>query len=163
MEKINILGIQLTDVTLQESLREAESIIEKRTPCYLAFLNTTQFILCKENKRMLDYYNHANMVLVDGKNGLRLSKLAGKKAKEIIFGTDYVYEICKLAAKGGYRIFILGGSTEETLETAVKYLVKDCPNLQIAGMYSPPYGFENSRIEIEKINMMLRESQADIL
>ena len=51
---------------------------------------------------------------------------------------------------------------EEIIREANK-LVKDNPGLRVAGVYSPPYGFENDSKEIEKINKMLFDSHADML
>ena len=71
-------------------------------------------------------------------------------------------DLCKLAAQKGYLIFLLG-SAEGVAAKAAENLKKNNPGLRVAGVYSPPYGFEKDKNEIDKINKMLFNSKADML
>ena len=46
---------------------------------------------------------------------------------------------------------------------AVDHLRKDSPKLRVAGTYSPPFGFEKDPAEMQKINRLLKNSNADLL
>ena len=161
MQKIDILGIPVDNITLVEALSQVERIVNSRVPNYMAFLNLSQLVFCKENERLLEYYKKAEIVIVDGTNVTRLSKLLNKPIIEKIYGNDFIYEVCKIAAKDGFSVFFLGGSPGGA-EQAIKNIQQIC-QFKVAGQYAPPYGFEEDAEEIHRINTMLRESNADIL
>ena len=79
---------------------------------------------------------------------------------EKISGSDFVWDLAKLAADRGYSIFLLGGF-DDTPELAAKKLQARFPGLKIAGTLSPPArgGDEEGVGVVEKIN----SSHADFL
>lgn len=162
MQRVSVLGIDVDNITLSEALHKAEEIIRAGKPDYMTFLNINQIICCKENKDLLHFYQHSKLVIVDGTNVTRLAKFLKISISERIYGNDFIYEICQMAAENGFSVFFLGGSPNGA-EMAVKNIKKINPQLQVAGVYAPPYGFENDEIEIKKINNLLKESKADLV
>jgi N-acetylglucosaminyldiphosphoundecaprenol N-acetyl-beta-D-mannosaminyltransferase len=69
--------------------------------------------------------------------------------------------LCKRAADAGLRIFLYGGR-EDTLPLLTARLQKECPGLQIAGSYSPPFRALTEEEE-EDVQRRIRESDADIV
>lgn len=64
--------------------------------------------------------------------------------------------------KKGYSVFLLGAA-EGVAVKAAENLKRKYPGLNIAGTYSPPFGFEKDQYEIDKINKILLDSKADLL
>ena len=83
--------------------------------------------------------DNADMVLVDGKPLVWISKLHGKPLKAKISGSDLVPLLCDVAAKKGYSIFIIGGK-DGIAEQAKRKLEEKLPGIQIVGTYAP-HGF----------------------
>lgn len=162
MEKLNIMGISVDNLTMSEALQKAKDIIMARRPDYMVFLNVSQFVFCMENEELLGCYKNANMVIVDGTNITRLAKFLHTPVKEKIYGNDFIYESCKMAADNGFSVFFLGGAPGGA-EQAVEKIRKVSPQLKLAGVYAPPYGFEKDEKEMDRINEMLRTSHADML
>lgn len=77
-------------------------------------------------------------------------------------GSDLFPKMCQLAAKRGYRIFILGAA-EGVAERAANNLKEKYPRLQISGTYSPPLGFETDESEVDKIIDMINAAKTDVL
>ena len=98
--------------------------------------------------------DNADMVLVDGKPLVWISKLHGKPLKAKISGSDLVPLLCEVAAQKNYTIFIIGGK-EGIAEQARKRLEEKLPEIHIVGTYAPPLGFENDEKELDKINQMI--------
>lgn len=161
-DRINMLGLLIDNLTTGEALECAEAYIQNQKPAYLEWVNLNQIILFKENERYRHIVERASLVLTDGKPVLWISRMLHTPLKERIGGTDFVLELCGLAAEKGYSVFLLGGAPG-TVEKAVDNLLSSYPGLRIAGAYSPPYGFEKSAEETGKINVMLKNSHADIL
>ena len=78
----------------------------------------------------------------------------GHKNMERTTGPSLMGEIFEISAKKGYRHYFYG-SKEETLELLQKKLLEKYPEIQIAGMYSPPFRpltEEEDKVIIERIN-----------
>ena len=161
-EKVNMLGMRVDNITRTEALARVEEHIQKREPAYVIWVNLNQIILYNENARFKGIVDRASMVLTDGQIVKWLANLLHTPIKEKIGGTDFMFDVCRMAAEKGYKIFLLGGEPGAE-KIAADNLRTDYPGLAVAGAYSPPYGFEKDSKEIEKINGILRESGADIL
>ena len=97
-------------------------------------------------------YENAALVLTDGKPLLWIAKWKGTPIKEKVSGSDLFPKMCQLAAKRGYRIFILGAA-EGVAERAANNLKEKYPRLQISGTYAPPLGFE--RMSLKSIKSLI--------
>lgn len=161
-EKINILGIKIDNYTLSEALNRVEEIIKNGKPEYYCGINLNQIVLYHENEQYKKITDQAGLITVDGQPVMWLAKLLRTPFKQKLPGADFMQEVCKMAAQKGYKVFLLGGAPGSA-EEAVSNLRKKLPQLQVAGTYSPPFGFEKDKTEMVKINTMLRESGADLL
>jgi N-acetylglucosaminyldiphosphoundecaprenol N-acetyl-beta-D-mannosaminyltransferase len=73
-----------------------------------------------------------------------------------------VWPVCRLAAEERRRVYFLGG--EEGVPGEAARVIKDAiPNFQLAGFYSPPFGFEKDDVENQKIVEMINKSRADVI
>lgn len=161
-EKVDVLGIKIDNLDFQEALARVEEIVTAREPEYFSCINLHQIVLYKENERFREITDRAGLLTVDGQPVMWIAKMFGTPIKEKVPGEEFVPAVCKLATEKGYRIFFLGGAPGAA-ERAVENLRKDWPHLKVAGTYSPPFGFEHDEAEMEKINALLKASQADIL
>jgi N-acetylglucosaminyldiphosphoundecaprenol N-acetyl-beta-D-mannosaminyltransferase len=65
-------------------------------------------------------------------------------------------------AKSGHKLFLLGGNPG-VAEKAAGILQGRFPGLMIAGMYSPPFGFEKDLEQMAAIRSMLHDSRPDVV
>src|SRR3989344_3487810 len=70
---------------------------------------------------------------------------------EKISGSDFVWDLAKLAADRGYSVFLLGGF-DDTPDLAAEKLKIKFPALKIAGISSPPNEEGVGEVVVEKIN-----------
>lgn len=161
-DKVNVLGIQIDDLDLEGALARVEEIVNNRKPLYYGSINLHQIVLYKENEKFRKITDEAGLLTVDGQPVMWIAKLLKTPIKEKIPGADFVLASCKFAAQKGYSIFLLGGAPG-VAEKAIENLKKTSPNLKVAGVYSPPFGFEKDPAEMQKINTMLKDSGADLL
>lgn len=161
-QKVNVLGVLVDSCSLAEAVQNADAIIQAGIPKHHASVNLYQIALCREDEQMLNYTNRAGITIVESENVMRLAKRLNTPLEEKIDTMTYTIELCKLAARKGYGVFLLGGSPGAA-EGAAKKLQELCPQLKIAGTYAPPYGFEKDEAELSKIVDMLKRSGAQIL
>lgn len=124
--------------------------------------NVDHVITFQKNTKFREIYRNASLVLADGMPLIWASKFLGTPLKEKISGSDLFPKLCAWCGEKGYKVFFLGGRPEAA-ERAATILKAKTPALQIAGHYSPPFGFEDSPEEEVKIAHLLLAAKPDIL
>ena len=81
---------------------------------YVVAINVDVVMKIENDSYLKQVVDNADMVLVDGKPLVWISKLHGKPLKAKISGSDLVPLLCKVAAQKNYTIFIIGGKEAET-------------------------------------------------
>ena len=162
MNKVTLLNVKVNNVAKEDALTYMESLIENRRTSYAVFVNTDVIIKAEKNHRLREILNRADVSLTDGKPLIWISRWLGAPICEKVSGSDLIPELCALAAKRGWKIFILGGA-EGVPEKAAENLKKKYSDICIAGTYSPHYRFENDTKELERIHKKIMEAAPDIL
>ena len=162
MNKQIFLNTYVNNVTMQETIENIEHLIKENKKSYIIPINVDVIMKIEKDNNLKKIVNEAEMVLIDGKPLIWISKLKKQEIKEKISGSDLVPEICKVASKKGYSLFFIGGK-DGVAEQAKKRLEKEFQNINIVGTYAPPLGFENDKNEIDTINNMITNASPDIL
>lgn len=162
MEKQALLNTYINDVTMPETVASIERMIKDGKKSYVVAINVDVVIKIENDTYLKQVVDDADMVLVDGKPLVWISKLYGKPLKAKISGSDLVPLLCEVAAQKGYTLFIIGGR-DGIADQAKKKLEAKLPGIQIVGTYAPPFGFETNKKELEHINQMISEVHPDLL
>ena len=162
LNRMGFMNTYVDNVTEKEAIAHIEKCIATRKIGHVITPNVDQIVRIEKDPYFKEICDHAELLLVDGHPLIWISKWYGQPIKEKICGSDLVPLLCKVASKKGYRVFLLGAA-EGVAAKAAGILKKDYPGIQIAGTYSPPFGFEKDKEELEKINTMLLNSKADLL
>ena len=160
--KINLLNINIDNLTSLDIQNKVEDLISQKKPIHIVGVNIDQVLKVKENKYSQKIFDDAALIFTDGKPILWMSKILGKPLIERITGPDLMLKLCELASVKKYRLFLLG-SAPGVADRAAINLKKMFNKIEVIGTYSPPFGFENDKLEMKKINDMLLNSKADML
>lgn len=149
----NILGVNVSCVDMKSTINYVTDNIKKMKGKYICVSNVHTTIMSYENEKYRNVQNSATMVLPDGKP---LSLVAKKRGYEIerVTGPDFMEEIFKISGEKKLKHFFYG-STQKTLDILKRKLKEQYPEMDIVGMYSPPFRelTEQENMEIiEKIN-----------
>lgn len=156
------MNIELDNLTMEESIDRIDYLVRENKNAYAVTPNVDHLVQLQKDNKLLEIYRNADLILTDGKPLLWIAKLYRTPIKEKVSGSDLFPEICALSARKGYRMFFLGASEGVAYEAA-KRLQKKHNGLQVVGTYSPPYGFEKDRKEIENIIDMIKSVNPHIL
>lgn len=162
MEKQPLLNTFVNNVDMKETVEEIERLIAQNKKSYIVAINVDVVMKIEEDPYLKKITDEADMVLVDGKPLIWISKWHKHSVKEKISGSDMVPILLKRAAEKGYSVFIIGGK-EGIAEKAKENVERDIPGIKIVGTYSPPFGFENDERELENINSIISQASPDIL
>lgn len=162
MKKQALLNTYINNLDMQETVEIIEKMIGLKKKSYVVPINVDVVIKIEHDPYLKKIIDNADVVLVDGKPLIWISGICGKKIKAKVSGSDLVPMLCKVAAKKGYKIFIIGGK-EGIAEQAKNNLEKNYPKIHIVGTYAPPFGFEKNKEELEKINHLISQVHPDLL
>lgn len=85
-------------------------------------------------------YERATYVTADGAPVVLMAREKGV-AVERVTGADLVVPLCRAAALAGLPVYLFG-TTDQALDRAAEALREAAPGLAVAGMESPPFGFD---------------------
>lgn len=162
MKKQPLLNTYVNNVDMKETLEAIDNMIASDKKNYIVAINVDVVMKIEKDLYLKKITDSADMVLVDGKPLLWISKLQKRPVKAKISGSDLVPLLCEHASKKEYSIFIIGGK-DGIAEKARYNLEKQYTNINVVGTYAPPFGFEKDVDEINVINQMIIDAHPDIL
>lgn len=162
MSRMKFMNTEIDNITMDEALNCIDELIQANKNSYVVTPNVDHIVQLERGGELVDVYKNANLILTDGKPLIWISKWYGTPIKEKISGSDLFPRLCEMAACKGYRMFFLGAAEGVAAKAALN-LESRFSGLQVVGTYSPPFGFEKDKDEMEKIKKMIKESSPHIL
>jgi len=166
MKTVNILGIEVSDLSQAEALSRVKNYIEDAHQHYIVTPNPEIVLKAREDKNLRLILNHADLALADG-FGLKIgSWILGEKIQHRVTGADFTEAIIALAEQEGWKIFLLGGKDDKTTEKAAWHLRYEYKNAKIVGTASGGVvEFKKGRWQTSDSKLLdkINQSQAQII
>jgi N-acetylglucosaminyldiphosphoundecaprenol N-acetyl-beta-D-mannosaminyltransferase len=137
-----------------------EAIERKQRKSYTAITNIHVMVLIDRDPELARIINNADVCFCDSVSIVKLGKREGKIIPRC-YGPDYVVKCCDYGIQHAWRHFFLGGS-EGVVEKLTVRLKQQCPRLQIAGTFSPPFR-EMTDSEIDIMIKTINQTNPDIV
>jgi N-acetylglucosaminyldiphosphoundecaprenol N-acetyl-beta-D-mannosaminyltransferase len=134
---VAILGVPFDAVSAEDALAQIEGMIVSREPHYVVTANVDFLVQARRDVELRRILIEADLVLCDGTPLLWAARWLGNALPERVAGSDLTPNLIRLAARRGYRLFLLGAGPG-VAAAAAERLQTEHPGLQIAGHYSPP-------------------------
>lgn len=154
--RIDVMGVGFDNLTKSEFTAKAEDMLEKKERGYVVTPNAEIVYESMSDDGFRALLNDASMVLPDGAGVVLGAKILGTPIKEKVAGIEFGEEVCKLLAKNGGKLYLLG-SKPGIAKAAGEKLAQKYPGLVICGA-ADGY-FKDEKEVIAKIN----EAQPDVL
>jgi N-acetylglucosaminyldiphosphoundecaprenol N-acetyl-beta-D-mannosaminyltransferase len=152
LPQTNVLGVRVSAINMEMAVRTIEDWIVQQESHYVCVTGVHGVMESQRDKALLRIHNAAGLVTPDGMPLVWLSRLMGFPQVERVYGPDLMLAVC---AKQGYRQFFYGGSPG-VAERLASRLQSRFPGLQVAGVYSPPFGAlspEEDTAVVEHLNV----------
>lgn len=157
-----ILGVNVLVTDMEQTVRFVEENVHKLSGEYVCVSNGHTIVTAYEDEKYLQVQNDAVMVFPDGEPLSMVSRKRGYKEAKRVTGPDFMEQMFLRGKEGnGLRHFFYGGK-QDTLDELQRVLKEKYPDLQIAGMYSPPFRPLTEEEDAQVIRM-INESDADII
>lgn len=150
------MGVGFDNLTKSEFTAKAEDMLQKGERGYVVTPNAEIVYESIQDDSFRALLNGASMVLPDGAGVVLGAKILGTPIKEKVAGIEFGEEVCKLLAKNGGRLYLLGGKPG-IARAAGEKLMEKYPGLQICG--SADGYFTDEQAVVAKIN----EAKPDVL
>jgi len=146
--------------------REAIDVVCSRAAAgrggYVVTPNVDHVVLAEHDEKLVAAYEGALLSLVDGKPLLWWARAMGHPFPAKISGSDFTAPLVEEAAARGLPVFFLGA--KEGVGSRAAAILKDrFPSLVVAGVVSPPLGFEKDKAQVDAIFDEVKRSGARIL
>lgn len=130
MSRIKFMNTEIDNLTMQETLKVIEELIQKNKNAYVVTPNVDHIVQLETNKELQAVYENASLILTDGKPLMWIAKWYGTPIKEKISGSDLFPLLCKMSAEKGYKMFFLGAA-EGVAAKAAENLSERYKGLQV--------------------------------
>lgn len=153
-DKINILGINIDKVTINEAVDKIISLENKEGPSKVFTPNSEIIYLAKDDEEFKNVLNSSDINTADGIGVVYASKILNNPISERVAGYDVACKLLPYMNENKKKLFLFGGKPG-VAETAKENILKMYPGIDICGTLNGY--FDDSKSIVNAIN----ESSAD--
>ena len=144
-------------LTFDEALQAIEELCARGEGGYVVTPNVDHVVLAERDEALVQAYARSSLSLVDGKPLVWLSQAMGTPLPEKISGSDLCRPLIERAAAKGLAVFFLGAK-DGVAQRAADVLLQEHPSLRVAGVFSPPLGFDRDEGKNAEVVHRIREA-----
>lgn len=153
-QRVDVLGVHVTAVDIDEAIRVIERWIDQRTGTYVCVTGAHGIIESRRRPDLRAIHNAAGMVAPDGMPLVWVARLLGHSQTRRVYGPDLMRRLSAVSEQRGYRQFYYGGG-DGVADQLSRVMRQRHPALQIAGTLCPPFRpltHDEDRAAVEVIN-----------
>lgn len=161
MVRVNVLGVGVSPIDMDDAVRVIDGWIAERTPRYVTVTGVHGVMESQRDEALRRIHNRAGLVTPDGMPLVWLSRLAGFRGVRRVYGPDLMLRCCEASIERGWKHYLYGGAEgiPELLEARLR---ERLPGLEIVGRYSPPFRSLTAEEDAEIVDR-INASGADIV
>lgn len=135
LSSVEILGVPVHDVTYAEAVDRVEALLARGGCHQVATVNPEFIMAARRDPEFLRVLRATALNVPDGAGVLWAARRQGTPLRERVAGVDLVEHLCALAARRGWRAFLLGAAPG-VAERAAAELALRHPGLTIGGTFA---------------------------
>ena len=157
-DSVRILGIDIDNLTMSESIERIISSLDQTTTSQLCFVNADCANIAYRNPQYANTLSHSALTLADG-IGMKLAgKLLASEIKQNVNGTDLFPRLCGALQQSGHGLYLLGGRPG-VAEAVAAWVRTNYPAVNLSGSHHGYLSAEQEPAVLEEI----RSSGASLL
>ena len=158
MKKIDILGVLVDHVDMQEALSRSLAFLEEEKAHTVFTPNSEIIMTAYKDPDFLPVLNSGDLIVADGIGVVYASRILKAPLPERVAGYDLACNLIRSVAEGEKSLYFFGGKPG-VAELAIQNLLMEYPRLKIAGCSDGYFDAEKEKLIIQDI----QEKQPDIL
>ncbi len=160
-EKYTLLGVEYAIARTEEATLHVIRHLRELRGKYICFSNVHTLVMAHENEEYRKILNGSAYTFADGNPIAKREVRGGHTGVERVAGPDFMTHMFEDTSDGSVSHYFYG-SSPETIEALGRELKCKYPDMDIRGMYSPPYR-ELTHDEDEQDIKRINDSGADIV
>ncbi len=173
--RIKLFQVGIDQVDNQKTIQKIEEFIVSKKPHQIVTPDTLAVLRARKDPEYHAILKSADLVTPDGAGILWAATTLNYPLPERVTGIDIIHNICRLSAKKGYSLYLLGSYPGVASEAALN-LTKKYPGIKIAGTHHGYFRCEDSQNcedvkngnsdrnkKEEEITAEIKEKRPDIL
>lgn len=158
MMRRNLFGLEVDDLTRQETVSAVDEYIQNGKPAHLLGVNSDKVNAIQDDLRLLEICKKAAIVNPDGISMVLASRMLKQALPERVAGIDLMDDLLNLATQKGYSVYFIGAK-EAVIRQAVTNIEAKYPTLKVLGYEN---GYFGSDVWSQKA-AKLKDIQADMV
>jgi N-acetylglucosaminyldiphosphoundecaprenol N-acetyl-beta-D-mannosaminyltransferase len=156
--RVNILGIEVDDVTVSEMLAVLEGFVREGGSHQISTVNVEYLIVARRDPQFAEVLRQSALNVPDSAGVLWAARWLGQPLRERVTGSDGLYAIAGRCAREGFRLFLLGAGPG-VAERAAERLRGRYPGLCVCGALAGSPQTEHELAQAERV----RQARPDVL
>ncbi len=137
-DRVNILGVKVSAITIQDALAVIEERVGDRTPMYICVTGVHGVMECQRDPNLRAIHNASGLAVPDGMPLVWMSHWLGFPKVERVYGPDLMLAASELSARRGYRNLYYGGAPGVANRLAAVLKARH-PGLNVVDTICPPF------------------------
>jgi UDP-N-acetyl-D-mannosaminuronic acid transferase (WecB/TagA/CpsF family)/UDP-N-acetylmuramyl pentapeptide phosphotransferase/UDP-N-acetylglucosamine-1-phosphate transferase len=138
--RIKLFQVGIDQINNQEAVQRIEEFVISKKPHLVVTPDTLAILRARKDPEYQAILKSADLVTPDGAGILWATITLNCPLVERVTGIDIIYNVCRLTAKKGYSLYLLGASPG-IAKKAAENLIKEYPGIKIVGTH---HGYFNS-------------------
>ena len=159
MNKVNVLGVLIDSVTMDEAVSKITTFVEEKGPHLVVTANPEMVMGARSDQLLEEILQRAQLVVADGIGVVWASRVLDRGVPQRVPGIELMESVLAQAAELGWRVFLLGGE-EGIAEKASNAMREAFPGLNIVGTH---HGFFRPGDEEEALLQHIKDSNPQVL
>lgn len=123
-KRIEVMGAPVDPWTMEQTVAATNALIRDGRFAHLIGVNADKLLQMCDNAEMDACVRRCEVVNADGASMVMAAKKFGTPLPERVAGVDLMWELCGLAEREGYKVYLLGAKAEVVEKTAAVLMEK---------------------------------------
>jgi exopolysaccharide biosynthesis WecB/TagA/CpsF family protein len=141
--RIKLFQVGIDQINNQEAVQRIEEFVISQKPHLVVTPDTLAILRARKDPEYQAILKSADLVTPDGAGILWATITLNCPLVERVTGIDIIYNVCRLTAKKGYSLYLLGASPG-IAKKAAENLIKEYPGIKIVGNHHGYFNSEDS-------------------
>ncbi|MDY5808897.1 MAG: WecB/TagA/CpsF family glycosyltransferase [Coriobacteriales bacterium] len=130
--RVEVMGAPVDPWTMAQTVAAADWLVSNGRFAHLIGVNADKLLQMRDDPEMDAVVRRCEVVNADGASMVMAADKMGQPLPERVAGIDLMWELCALAERKGYPVYLLGAKAEVVEKTA-RVLSEKYPGLNICG------------------------------
>ena len=156
-KRVEVMGVPVDPWTMAQTVGRTKELVESGAFAHLIGVNADKLLQMCDDPWMDACVRRCEVVNADGASMVMAARRLGSPVPERVAGVDLMADLCALAEREGYRVFLLGAK-REVVERTRDALLGEYPGLDVVGVRDGYFG----EGEFDAVAEEVRDSGAQV-